>query len=200
MNNQPDHSKEPKDPLLMEHEADGIKELDNLLPRWWVWLFYLTIVFSIAYMGYYHVFNVGDLQAAEYAKEAKAGEEIKSAALAKFESAMSSLEPLKDQTALDKGQVLFVQLCAPCHRPDGGGLVGPNICDDYWIHGSNYVDTVKTIVNGVPEKGMLTWRGLLKPNEIQAVASYIYTLRGTKPPNPKPREDQAQPQKPNEYE
>ena len=97
MNNQPGHSKEPKDPLLMEHEADGIKELDNLLPRWWVWLFYITIVFSIAYMGYYHVFNVGDLQAAEYAKEAKAGEEIKSAALAKFESSMSSLEPIKDQ-------------------------------------------------------------------------------------------------------
>jgi cytochrome c oxidase cbb3-type subunit 3 len=200
MNNQPENSPEPKDPLLMEHEADGIKELDNLLPRWWVWLFYITIVFSIAYMGYYHVFNVGDLQAAEYDKEAKAGEEIKSAALAKFESSMSSLEPIKDQAVLDKGQQIHIQLCAPCHRPDGGGLVGPNLCDDYWIHGSNYVDTVKTIVNGVPEKGMLTWRGLLKPNEITAVASYLYTLRGTKPPNPKPREDQAQPQKPNEYE
>jgi len=200
MNNQPEDSPEPKDPLLMEHEADGIKELDNLLPRWWVWLFYLTIVFSIAYMGYYHVFKMGDLQAAEFEKESKAGDQIKSAALTKFESLMSSLEPLQDQASLDQGQQIHIQLCAPCHRPDGGGLVGPNLCDDYWIHGSNYVDTVKIIVNGVPEKGMLTWRGLLKPNEIQTVASYLYSLRGTKPPNPKPREDQAQPQKPNEYE
>lgn len=200
MNSEPINSPQPKDPLLMEHEADGIQELDNLLPRWWVWLFYLTIIFAVAYMGYYHVLKAGDLQIAEYNKEAKRGDEIKSAALAKFESSMSSLEPIKDPAVLAKGQQVFLQMCAPCHRPDGGGLVGPNLCDDYWIHGSNYTDSVKTIVNGVPEKGMLTWRGLLKPNEIQAVASYIFTLRGTKPPNPKPREDQAAPAKPNEYE
>ena len=200
MNNEAKNSPEPKDPLLMDHEADGIKELDNNLPRWWVWLFYLTTIFAVAYMAYYHVFQAGDLQAAEYAKEARKGDEIKSVALNKFESTMGSLEPQKDQATLDRGQQVFMQMCAPCHRPDGGGLVGPNMCDDYWIHGSNYVDTVKTIVNGVPEKGMLMWRGVLKPNEIQAVASYIYTLRGTKPPNPKPREDQAVPQKPNEYE
>lgn len=193
-NSNPDNAK------LLEHEADGIKELDNLLPRWWVWLFYLTTVYAVGYMGYYHVLKAGDLQIAEYSKEAKAGDEIKLAALAKFESAMSSLEPLQDRAVLAKGQQIYVQMCAPCHRPDGGGLVGPNLCDDYWIHGSNYVDSVKTIVNGVPEKGMLTWRGLLKPNEIQAVASYIYTFRGTKPPDPKPREDQVVPRKPNEYE
>jgi cytochrome c oxidase cbb3-type subunit 3 len=200
MNNEPNKSSEPPDPLLMDHEADGIKELDNLLPRWWVWLFYLTTIFAVIYMGYYHVFKVGDLQAAEYAKEAKRGDEIKGAALAKFESSMGTLAPDKDQAVLAKGQQVYVQMCAPCHRPDGGGLVGPNLCDDYWIHGSNYTDNVKTIVNGIPEKGMLTWRGVLKPNEIQAVASYIYTFRGTKPPNPKPREDQAGPAKPNEYE
>jgi cytochrome c oxidase cbb3-type subunit 3 len=199
MNNDP-RNQEPKEPLIPNHEADGIRELDNLLPRWWVWLFYLTTIFAVLYMGYYHVLKAGDLQIAEYTKESKRGEEIKGVALAKFESSMGTLAPDKDPAVLAKGQQVFVQMCAPCHRPDGGGLVGPNICDDYWIHGSNYVDTVKTIVNGVPEKGMLTWRGLLKPAEIQAVASYIYTLRGTKPPNPKPREDQAAPAKPNEYE
>lgn len=200
MNNEPGHSAPPKDPLLIEHEADGIRELDNLLPRWWVWLFYLTTIFAIAYMGYYHVLKAGDLQAAEYAQEARRGEEIKSAALAKFESSIGTLAPSSDKAVVAAGQQTFLKMCAPCHRPDGGGLVGPNLCDDFWIHGSNYVDTVKTIVNGVPEKGMLTWRGVLKPNEIQAVASYIYTLRGTHPPNPKPREDQAGPAKPNEYE
>ena len=200
MNNESQNSPGPQDPRLMDHEADGIRELDNLLPRWWVWLFYLTTIFAIVYMGYYHVFNAGDLQAAEYSREARAGEEIKAAALAKFESSIANLAPEADRVVLARGQQVFFQMCAPCHRPDGGGLVGPNLCDDYWIHGSNYVDTVKTIVNGVPEKGMLTWRGILKPNEIQAVASYIYTLRGTKPANPKPREDQAGPAKPNEYE
>jgi len=198
MNNDP---KNPNDePLIPNHDADGIRELDNLLPRWWVWLFYLTTIFAIVYMGYYHVFKAGDLQAAEYTREAKAGDEIKTAALTKFESTLGTLEPSKDGGVLAKGQQIFLQMCAPCHRPDGGGLVGPNLTDDYWIHGSNYLDNLKTIINGVPEKGMLTWRGVLKPNEIQCVASYIYTLRGTHPPNPKPREDQAGPAKPNEYE
>ena len=200
MNNETNKSSEPRDPLLIDHEADGIRELDNLLPRWWVWLFYLTTIFAFVYMGYYHVFKAGDLQAAEYSREAKQGEEIKAASLAKFESSIGTLAPERDKALLAKGQQIFLQMCAPCHRPDGGGLVGPNICDDYWIHGSNYVDTVKTIVNGVPEKGTITWRGVLKPNEIQAVASFIYTLRGTHPPNPKVREDQAGPAKPNDFE
>ena len=91
---------DPKDPLLLDHEADGIKELDNNLPRWWVWLFYLCIIFAFGYMGYYHVMKAGDLQIAEYEKEWKRGEEIKSAALAKFESSMGTLTPSKDPAML----------------------------------------------------------------------------------------------------
>jgi len=191
---------DPKEPLLLDHEADGIRELDNNLPRWWVWLFYLTIIFAVLYMGYYHVLCAGDLQAAEFDKEWKKGEEIKTAALNKFEATLTSLEPSKDPVFLAKGHQTFLTLCAPCHRPDAGGLVGPNLCDDYWIHGSNFLDNLKVIINGVPEKGMLTWKGVLKPTEIHAVASYIYTLRGTKPPNPKPPENQQQPDKPNPFE
>jgi cytochrome c oxidase cbb3-type subunit III len=179
------------DPLLLDHEADGIRELDNLLPRWWVWLFYLTIVFSVGYMFYYHVFNFGDLQTAEFNKDAKRGDEIKAAALAQFEANIGLLAPDKSPEVLAQGRRIYTQMCAPCHRPDAGGLVGPNLTDDYWIHGSQYVDSIKTIVNGVPEKGMLTWRGVLKPGQIQAVASFIYTLRGSSPPNPKPPENQA---------
>src|ERR1043165_3906408 len=156
------------DPLLIDHEADGIRELDNLLPRWWVWLFYLTTIFGIGYMGYYHVFKVGDLQIAEYTKEKQAGDIIKGAALAKFETSLGGLEPSKDPTVLAQGRQAFGLMCAPCHRLDGGGLVGPNLCDYYWIHGSNYVDNLKTIWNGVPDKGMVTWKGVLKPSEVQA--------------------------------
>jgi cytochrome c oxidase cbb3-type subunit 3 len=191
---------EPRDPLLMDHDADGIKELDNNLPRWWVWLFYLTIGFAVLYMLYYHVFKAGDLQVAQYEKEWAKGEAIKSSAIEKFEKTIGTLKPSKDSVVLDTGKHTFTTMCAPCHRPDAGGLVGPNLTDDYWIHGSNFVDNLKVIINGVPEKGMLTWRGVLKPSEIHAVASYIYTLRGTKPPNPKPPENQQQPDKPNVYE
>ncbi|MBU6402154.1 MAG: c-type cytochrome [Verrucomicrobia bacterium] len=186
--------------LLLDHEADGIKELDNDLPRWWVWLFFLTIAFAVVYLGYYHVFRLGPLQAGEFQIEWKRGEAIKAGALAKFEATLGRLEPSKDPVLLTQGQATFLRMCAPCHRADGGGLVGPNLTDDYWIHGSNFVDNVRTIMNGVPEKGMLTWKGVLKPNEILAVASFIYTLRGTHPPNPKPPENQQQPVKPNIYE
>ena len=191
---------DPKDPLLLQHEADGITELDNLLPRWWVWLFYFTIAYSAVYLLYYHVLRAGDLQVAEYQKEQAQGEKIKTEGITKFESSLGALEPAKDPEIITQGQRTFMNLCAPCHRPDGGGLVGPNLCDDYWIHGSNYVDNLKLIINGVPEKGMLTWRGLLKPSEIQAVASYIYTLRGTKPANPKLPENQQQEAKPSIFE
>jgi cytochrome c oxidase cbb3-type subunit 3 len=200
MNEPQNNSPQPEDPLLMNHESDGIRELDNLLPRWWVWLFYLTTAFAVVYMIYYHVLELGPLQAAQYRKEQAKGDALKSAALAQFEATLGTLEPSRDAAVIAHGQQVYTSLCAPCHRPDGGGLVGPNLCDGYWIHGSNYVDSLKTIMNGVPEKGMITWRGVLKPGEIQAVATYIYTLRGTSPPNPKPPENQQQPEAPNPYE
>jgi cytochrome c oxidase cbb3-type subunit 3 len=191
-----------KDPLLLHHEADGIQELDNLLPRWWVWLFYLTTIFAVVYMVYYHVLRLGDLQAAHFDREFKAGEQIKAAALSKFEASLTTLQPSQDPVTLAKGQQTFATLCAPCHRADAGGFVGPNLTDDYWIHGSNFVDNLKVIINGVPEKGMLTWKTMLKPSDIHAVASYIYTLRGSHPKDPKPPENQVPtgPQKPNEFE
>jgi cytochrome c oxidase cbb3-type subunit 3 len=183
-------SKKLHEAPLLDHEADGIKELDNFLPRWWVWLFWLCNIFGIAYMLYYHVFNAGDSQAAAYVKEASAGEAIKSAALARFEARLEELQPSADTPVVQQGSHIYTTYCAPCHRADGGGLVGPNLTDDYWIHGSTYSATLKTIVNGVPEKGMLSWRGVLKPDEIQCVASYIFTLRGSNPPNAKAPENQ----------
>lgn len=189
------------DPLLLDHEIDGIRELDNRLPRWWVWLFYLTIIFAVFYVLHYHVFGTGKLSAGEYQQEMLVGNKIKEASMAKFEVTIGGLEPSTDPVVLSQGKQIFLQMCAPCHRPDGGGLVGPNLTDDYWIHGPLFGDNLKTIWNGVPDKGMVTWKGLLKPAEIHAVASYIYTLRGTQPPNPKPREDQAPANTgPNEYE
>lgn len=192
MNESPD-----SDPLLLDHEYDGIRELDNRLPRWWVWLFYISIIISVVYMAYYHVLAIGESSAAEYQRINSAGQAVKNAAQSKFEASLESLQPSKEQDVLGRGTQVFMTYCAPCHRPDGGGLVGPNLCDDYWIHGPKFSDNLKIIINGVPDKGMLTWKGVLQPSEIYAVASYIYTLRGTKPPNPKPPENLA-PAKPTE--
>lgn len=179
------------EPQLMDHEYDGIRELDNKLPRWWVWLFYGTTIFAACYLLYYHVFGMGDSSAVQYQKEMKIGDAIKSAAMTKFEASFSSLEPSTDKAVIAEGQQIFITRCAPCHRADAGGLVGPNLTDDYWIHGPKFSDNLTTIWNGVPAKGMITWKNYLKPDEIYAVASYIYTLRGTHPPNPKPPENQA---------
>ncbi len=189
-------SNDPKEPLLLDHEYDGIQELDNKLPRWWVWLFYITIIYSAVYLVYYHVSRSGDLQAAEYDKEMKIGEQIKNAAMGKFESTITTLQPATDAALLEAGHQAYVKFCAPCHRVDGGGLVGPNLTDDYWIHGSSYADTVKVIWDGVPAKGMITWKTMLKPEEIQAVASYIYTLRGAKLATPGKLPENQAPAKP----
>jgi cytochrome c oxidase cbb3-type subunit 3 len=180
-----------KDPLLLDHEYDGIQELNNKLPRWWVWLFTLTILFAVGYLGYYHVLGNGRMMEAEYTAEMKFGAEVKVKAMTEFENTMASLPPSKDPAILAAGHEMFLKNCAPCHRADGGGLVGPNLCDDYWIHGSNFVDNLQTIWNGVPSKGMVTWKGTLRPADIYAAASYIYTLRGTHPKNPKPPENQT---------
>ncbi|HEV2395022.1 MAG TPA: cbb3-type cytochrome c oxidase N-terminal domain-containing protein [Verrucomicrobiae bacterium] len=187
---------ESKDPLLLDHDFDGIHELDNKLPRWWVYLFYGTILFAVLYLGYYHVYaNIrpGKVKssAEEYLAEMAIGNAIKSNAMASFEAGIAKLEPSKDPAVLADGKQTFLTLCAPCHRADAGGLVGPNLCDNYWIHGSNFSDNVTTIWNGVPAKGMVTWKNSLKPKQVFDVASYIYTLRGTHPVNPKPPENQA---------
>jgi cytochrome c oxidase cbb3-type subunit 3 len=188
-------SNDPKEHLLLDHNYDGIQEFDNNLPRWWVWLFYITIIYSAVYLVYYHVAKAGDLSAQEYEKEVKAGSAVKSGAMSKFEASIPALTPSMDAAVLDGGHQVYTKLCAPCHRKDGGGLVGPNLTDNYWIHGSNYVDTVKVIWDGVPAKGMITWKTMLKPEEIQSVASYIYTLRGAKLASPgKPPENQQAPQ------
>ncbi len=180
------------DPLLLDHEYDGIRELDNKLPRWWVWLFNLSIVFAVFYLIYYHRPGQASAMAVEYAQEMLIGDAIKARSMAEFESKVDAMEPSKDPAVIARGQATFATKCAPCHRADGGGLVGPNLCDDFWIHGPKFSDNVRTIWNGVEAKGMLAWKKQgMKPSEVIEVASYIYTLRGSNPKNPKPPENQV---------
>jgi cytochrome c oxidase cbb3-type subunit 3 len=176
---------EQKDPLLLEHEADGIQELDNFLPRWWLWLFYITIIFSVIYMAFFHVFHVGKTSDERFTAEmAQAGVAVPAATGAGSE-VLSATEPSLDETTLASGRTVYDQHCVACHGQKGEGLVGPNFCDDYFIHGPTYADSVRTVVEGVPAKGMISWTPVLKPEQIHAVCSFIWTLRGTEPPNPK---------------
>jgi len=276
-------AKKKIDDVLMDHDYDGIQELDNDLPPWWLWLFYITIIWSVIYLVHYHVIGSGDSSQVEYLKEMnpdweesttkagfsleyrsplyKSGDELtplkrvqlalakeKEAAILLAEkkamgevtvsiddigfseiimAAMSAaspedleklqtsfpeiwdayqkgggeqgtqaetavveepelvLEPLIDTANLASGESIYMTNCATCHGKLGEGGIGPNFTDDYFIHGHTIGNMVTTINNGVPAKGMISWRAILKDQQILEVASYIQTLIGTNPPNPK---------------
>lgn len=264
--------------VLLDHNYDGIQELDNDLPPWWLWMFYLTIIWAILYLVYYHVAGTGDLSAVEYEKEMnpayvtadkqsgfsigysspfyKSGDELtplsriqmalekeKEAALVlsekkdeskpiqlkdigfneilqeamrvaspadleklknafpeiyttyqsgaasvaavSEESAALESQPLTDAASLASGESIFLTNCATCHGKLGEGGIGPNMTDDYFLHGASLSDMIKIIHVGVPAKGMIAWRGILSEEQISQVASYVLTLRGTNPQNAK---------------
>lgn len=168
---------------LFEHNYDGIHEYNNPLPGWWLILFILTIAWAILYFMYYHIIGAGMTTAQEYQAEMKeAGKTVKAASLV---FSPDELTPKSDAQLLSTGKKVFTEKCVACHGASGEGGIGPNLTDDYWIHGGTFENILTTISNGVPEKGMLTWKNLLKKDEILDVASYIYTLYGTNPPNAK---------------
>lgn len=172
--------------LLLNHEYDGIRELDSQVPPWFLWLFYLTIAFAVFYMLDYHVFSSSPLQDEEYQLQVQQAD-IERAALMKSGAFLNeeSVTLLTDQAALDAGKQIFTTNCVACHAADGGGLVGPNLTDDYWIHGGGIKNVFKVIKYGVVAKGMISWQSQLNPKQMQDVASYIISLHGTTPANPK---------------
>lgn len=161
------------------HDVDGIQELDNRLPRWWVWLFNITIIFSVIYVLYFDVLKIGDSQAAQYEREMARARGETAATLAS--ATVNFDEPSSDPKVLARGRALYQANCAVCHAADGGGGIGPNVTDDYFIHGPTFADKMRIIREGVPAKGMIAWKAQLRPADIHAVASFVHTLRGTTP-------------------
>ncbi|MFN0213899.1 MAG: cbb3-type cytochrome c oxidase N-terminal domain-containing protein [Saprospiraceae bacterium] len=173
--------------ITMGHNYDGIRELDNHLPPWWVNMFILTIIWAVGYMWYYHWGGNGMNQAEEYKSEMEAAKKEIAIAVAGKAAVMdeSNVIALTDAASLSEGELTYKSVCAACHGQKGEGTVGPNFTDANWIHGGGIKNLFKVIKYGVPDKGMIAWSAQLKPVDIQKVASYILTLEGTNPPNPK---------------
>jgi cytochrome c oxidase cbb3-type subunit III len=170
--------------LMSDHEYDGIHELDNPLPKWWLVTFYATIVFSFFYAPYYHFFG-GLNPLAEFRMEVarlkldkpKSTDEGDTKAL---------LLALSDSDAKKLGESVFATKCIACHGPQAQGVIGPNLTDDYWISGSGSApDIYKVVRDGVPAKGMPPWGAIISQTELAGVAAYIASLRGSQPANPK---------------
>lgn len=173
--------------IMLMHAHDGIYELDNRLPPWWVNMFYVTIVFAFGYIFYYHFSGTEHGQLIEYKQSMRELDSIRYEVADRQANSVSenTVVALTDKPSIDAGQGTFIGKCAACHGQKGEGTVGPNMTDDYWIHGGSIKNIFKVVKYGVADKGMIAWGGQLKPSEIQEVASYILTLRGTNPPNPK---------------
>ncbi|MFN4123803.1 MAG: cbb3-type cytochrome c oxidase N-terminal domain-containing protein [Flavobacteriales bacterium] len=175
--------------VMTDHEYDGIKELDNNLPPWWKYMFYFTISFSVVYIFHFHVLRTGPSQEQEYQAQMAEGERLKQEYI-KFAAANvdeNTVVFVNEASALANGKKIFMDNnCSSCHGEKGeGNSIGPNLTDDYWLHGGSVRDIFKSIKYGIPAKGMIAWQSVLKPNEIQDLASYIYSLRGSNPPNAK---------------
>lgn len=181
---------EREEDIMLDHDYDGIKELDNVLPPWWVYLFYGTIIFALVYLVRFHVMN-------EYDQEQEFKNEVALAELEKSKMPKDAAEEvsyetvvvLTDATSLAKGKEIFTNACAACHKADGGGLVGPNLTDKHWINGGGIKNVFKLISEGSKNNpSMVSWKANLSSKDIQSVASYVLSLQGSNPPGGKPAE------------
>lgn len=173
-----------KDEIHSHHDFDGIQEYDNDLPPWWKTMFYASIVFAVGYMLHYHVFMTGALQTEEYETEMEQAALL--AALTPDDpNAVTNYEALTDAAALASGKSIFDTNCAACHGQEGQGTVGPNLTDEYWLHGGDVNEIFKTVKYGVPSKGMVPWQGKLTKDQMLEVSSYILSLHGSNPANAK---------------
>jgi len=173
--------------IVLDHNYDGIRELDNKLPPWWLYGFYLTIIFAGIYLARYHIFNAPP-QAAEFEQEMEeariALEEYKKTAKDLVD--VNTVELLVDAADLAAGKTIFNNSCVACHKADGGGGIGPNLTDEYWILGGGIKNVFNTISEGGRAgKGMVAWKTELKPSEMAQVASYVLSMQGTTPADPK---------------
>ncbi len=176
--------------IELDHSYDGIRELDNHLPPWWKWLFYATIVFSVVYLFVYHVTGTLPLSRDEYQRELAMADEAIRKHMASQPAAVideNTLVYTADAEIIEKGKTVYTNnACGGCHRDDGGGnTIGPNLTDEYWLHGGSIKDIFLTIKNGVVEKGMPAWGKAMSAQDVRAVTFFVMSLQGTQPADAK---------------
>jgi cytochrome c oxidase cbb3-type subunit III len=178
---------ENEEEIISHHEFDGIRELDNDLPPWWVWGFYITIIFSVIYLWRYHVSHSAPLPEEELQIAMLKAEQNMAANRATTTNLIdeTNVEYNSDEAWLERGRQVYKGYCLACHGSAGEGGVGPNLTDDYWIHGGDIKNIYRVVKEGVIEKGMTPWKDLLSPTQIAQVSSFVKSLRGTNPANPK---------------
>lgn len=167
------------------HTFDGIQEYDNPLPRWWLVIFYTTVIFGYGYWMHYHVARTGLSGAAAY--EAEKAEALRKAAASKPMSDDLLLSMAKDPQTVSTGQKLFVQQCAACHTENGSGKIGPNLTDDYWLHGNKPTEILKTVSKGVVEKGMPAWEPTLGAERVRNIVAFVISNEGKNLPGKEPQ-------------
>lgn len=173
-----------KDVLMEDHSYDGIHEFDNDLPPWWKAMFYATAVFAVVYLVNFHVLS-GPLQIDEYEAEMKQAALLKPAGGEGNAQEKTDYKVLTDAARLEAGKAAYLQNCAACHGQNAEGMVGPNLTDEYWLHGGEVNEVFKTIKFGVTSKGMVAWQGKLSDDQILEVSSYILSVQGSNPANAK---------------
>lgn len=187
---------EEEEDLLIDHTYDGIQELDNPTPVLFNALFYSTIVFAIGYLLIYHVFGWGMNQEQEYLAEMQAAEVQRMEYLATSGTNIdeNNVELDLSPEMVIPGQEIYLQSCGVCHGNQGEGMIGPNLTDEYWLHGGDIKDIFRVVKYGVPDKGMVPWESSLTPVQIAQVSNFIASIMGTNPPNPKdPQGDKYEP-------
>ena len=172
---------------LLDHEYDGIREYDNPLPRWWVWIFAGSFWFSVAYFFHYHLSPNGQSVAAAYEVDvAEARENEAKASLAQPVSEESLGKLMADTALMNDAHGLFGLRCAPCHGDKGQGLIGPNLTDSSWLHGASLANIFTVIDQGVFTKGMPAWSKQLSPIEVRKLAAFVGSQRGKNLPGKAP--------------
>lgn len=166
---------------LLDHDVDGIREYDNPMPRWWIGIFWATIAYSILYVLNVPYIGPGRGRIADYERDvAEAGTRVAVApAVSVTDDILRALASTPHE--VEEGRLQFVQTCSPCHREDGGGVIGPNLTDAYWLHGGRPVEIHRTVHDGVPDKGMPAWGQVIGPDQMLSVVAYVLTLRDTHP-------------------
>lgn len=183
--------RKPNEDELLDSNYDGIEEYDNDLPRWWLWLFYITIIIAPIYIWYWHM-GPGLLPHAQLEVDMKELAEIRARFAGEVQAAQgaqdeqSLLAFAADSASIAAGAKIFSEKCLPCHGAKGEGLIGPNLTDDRWIHGGKIVDIQRVIREGVPEKGMISWKEVMKSDEINQAVAFIWSIRNTNVPGKAP--------------